>query len=201
MPRRSRPRPTPPTARCHLTVANLRTMPHRSHEWPATLAQLRLAFARRGAFRGPRAGPAGVRRRGRGQPHAAGAGARRAGRRGVRLWRDRRRLPRAPASRGVEGDRPAPPARSRADPVRRSSRRRRSPPARSTTTSSRSPTSRVLFAHEKAFADRDALIDRLRAAGARLRAGRGAPTPKCRWPTRSAPICSTPSWSPRPTAR
>jgi succinylarginine dihydrolase len=30
---------------CHLTVANLRTMAHRSHEWPATLAQLRLAFA------------------------------------------------------------------------------------------------------------------------------------------------------------
>ena len=31
--------------KCHLTVANLRTMPHRSHEWPATLAQLRIAFA------------------------------------------------------------------------------------------------------------------------------------------------------------
>jgi succinylarginine dihydrolase len=31
--------------RCHLSVANLVTMPHRSHEWPATLAQLRLAFA------------------------------------------------------------------------------------------------------------------------------------------------------------
>lgn len=30
--------------RCHLTVANLMTMPHRSHEWPETLAQLRLAF-------------------------------------------------------------------------------------------------------------------------------------------------------------
>lgn len=30
---------------CHLTVANLMTMPHRSHEWPDTLAQLRLAFA------------------------------------------------------------------------------------------------------------------------------------------------------------
>ena len=29
----------------HLTVANLRTMPHRSHEWPGTLAQLRIAFA------------------------------------------------------------------------------------------------------------------------------------------------------------
>ncbi|MBB3980743.1 succinylarginine dihydrolase [Sphingobium fontiphilum] len=31
--------------RCHLTVANLVTMPHRSHEWPQTLAQLRLAFS------------------------------------------------------------------------------------------------------------------------------------------------------------
>jgi succinylarginine dihydrolase len=31
--------------RCHLTIANLRTMAHRSHEWPATLAQLRVAFA------------------------------------------------------------------------------------------------------------------------------------------------------------
>ncbi|ALJ14493.1 succinylarginine dihydrolase [Sphingopyxis macrogoltabida] len=31
--------------KCHLTVANLVTMPHRSHEWQGTLAQLRLAFA------------------------------------------------------------------------------------------------------------------------------------------------------------
>jgi succinylarginine dihydrolase len=31
--------------RCHLTVANLVTMAHRSHEWPGTLAQLRVAFA------------------------------------------------------------------------------------------------------------------------------------------------------------
>ena len=39
--------PAPDTAdgRCHLTVANLRAMPHRSHEWTATLAQLELAFA------------------------------------------------------------------------------------------------------------------------------------------------------------
>jgi succinylarginine dihydrolase len=38
--------PAPDTdGRCHLTVANLLTMPHRSHEWPETLAQLRLAFA------------------------------------------------------------------------------------------------------------------------------------------------------------
>jgi succinylarginine dihydrolase len=48
--------PAPDTAdgRCHLTVANLRTMPHRSHEWPATLAQLELAFADRAfAVHGP----------------------------------------------------------------------------------------------------------------------------------------------------
>ena len=39
--------PAPDTidGHCHLTVANLVTMPHRSHEWPDTLAQLRLAFA------------------------------------------------------------------------------------------------------------------------------------------------------------
>lgn len=39
--------PAPDTAdgRCHLTAANLVTMPHRSHEWPDTLRQLRLAFA------------------------------------------------------------------------------------------------------------------------------------------------------------
>jgi succinylarginine dihydrolase len=44
--------PAPDTAdgRCHLTVANLVTMPHRSHEWPGTLAQLRIAFADARAF-------------------------------------------------------------------------------------------------------------------------------------------------------
>ncbi|MFM5884586.1 MAG: N-succinylarginine dihydrolase [Novosphingobium sp.] len=36
--------------RCHLTVANLVTMPHRSQEWPDTLRQLRLAFANEAAF-------------------------------------------------------------------------------------------------------------------------------------------------------
>ena len=39
------PAPDASDGKCHLTVANLKTMPHRSHEWPATLAQLRLAFA------------------------------------------------------------------------------------------------------------------------------------------------------------
>jgi len=38
--------PAPDTAdgKCHLTPANLRTMPHRSHEWPSTLDQLKVAF-------------------------------------------------------------------------------------------------------------------------------------------------------------
>ena len=39
------PAPDTGDGRCHLTAANLATMPHRSHEWPGTLAQLRLAFA------------------------------------------------------------------------------------------------------------------------------------------------------------
>ncbi|MGB5483766.1 N-succinylarginine dihydrolase [Parasphingorhabdus sp.] len=39
------PAPDTPDGKCHLTVANLQTMPHRSHEWPGTLSQLELAFA------------------------------------------------------------------------------------------------------------------------------------------------------------
>jgi succinylarginine dihydrolase len=39
------PAPDSGDGKCHLTVANLKTMPHRSHEWTETLAQLRLAFA------------------------------------------------------------------------------------------------------------------------------------------------------------
>ena len=39
--------PAPDTAdgRCHLTAANLVTMPHRSQEWPDTVRQLRIAFS------------------------------------------------------------------------------------------------------------------------------------------------------------
>lgn len=39
--------PAPDTAdgRCHLTPANLVTMPHRGMEWPETMAQLKVAFA------------------------------------------------------------------------------------------------------------------------------------------------------------
>src|SRR5690606_1547789 len=39
------PAPDTVDGRCHLTVANLVSMPHRAHEWRDTLRQLRLAFA------------------------------------------------------------------------------------------------------------------------------------------------------------
>jgi len=39
------PAPDTSDGRCHLTAANLVTMPHRAHEWPDTLRQLQLAFA------------------------------------------------------------------------------------------------------------------------------------------------------------
>ncbi len=44
--------PAPDTGdrKCHLSAANLLTMPHRSHEWHGTLAQLKLAFADRRHF-------------------------------------------------------------------------------------------------------------------------------------------------------
>ena len=44
------PAPDAIDGKCHLTVANLQTMPHRSHEWPGTLAQLKLAFANNDHF-------------------------------------------------------------------------------------------------------------------------------------------------------
>jgi succinylarginine dihydrolase len=54
------PAPDSADGRCHLTVANLVTMPHRSHEWPGTLAQLRLAFAHEAfAVHGPVPAPFG----------------------------------------------------------------------------------------------------------------------------------------------
>ena len=44
------PAPDTGDGKCHMTVANLRSMPHRSHEWPNTLNQLRLAFGNRDHF-------------------------------------------------------------------------------------------------------------------------------------------------------
>lgn len=54
------PAPDTQDGKCHLTVANLMTMPHRSHEWFGTLAQLKLAFAHRAfAVHGPIPAPFG----------------------------------------------------------------------------------------------------------------------------------------------
>nr|WP_254447857.1 N-succinylarginine dihydrolase [Sphingomonas sp. ID1715] len=54
------PAPDTRDGKCHLSVANLVTMPHRSHEWPNTLKQLRLAFAGPGfAVHGPVPAPFG----------------------------------------------------------------------------------------------------------------------------------------------
>jgi succinylarginine dihydrolase len=54
------PAPDALDGRCHLTVANLVTMPHRSHEWQGTLAQLTLAFAHEAfAVHGPVPAPFG----------------------------------------------------------------------------------------------------------------------------------------------
>ena len=44
------PAPDCADGRCHLTAANLVTMPHRSQEWPDTARQLRLAFANASHF-------------------------------------------------------------------------------------------------------------------------------------------------------
>ena len=195
--------PAPDTAdgRCHLTVANLRTMPHRSHEWPhdARAAARRLRGRADFAVHGPV--PAGVRRRGRGQPHAAGRRARRAGAGAVRL---------RPDSGGPF------PARQHLQASQAIARLHRLDPERTLFVEQSEEAiaagafhndvvavanGPVLFAHEKAFAERDRRDRRMRATAARLRAGRGAPMPKCRWPTRSRPICSTPSWSARRAAR
>ena len=44
------PAPDTGDGRCHLTVANLVSMPHRAHEWPDTLRQLQIAFANKDNF-------------------------------------------------------------------------------------------------------------------------------------------------------
>ena len=110
------------------------------------------------AVRRPPAGAAGVRRRRRGQPHAPRSGLRRTGRRDLRLWRVGRRLPRAPARRGVEGDRPAAtgsiPARTL---FAEQSEEAIAAGAfhNDVVAVANGP---LLFAHEKAFAERDSLI-------------------------------------------
>ena len=59
---------------------------------------------------------------------------------------------------------------------------------------------RVLFTHEKAFADRQGAYEAIRATLPRAAKWSRCPTARSAWPRRSAPICSTRSCSPCPMA-
>jgi succinylarginine dihydrolase len=153
------PAPDAADGRCHLTVANLRTMPHRSHEWPATLAQLQLAFADRQHFEVHEPVPPAF-----GDEGAA----------------NHMRLSAAHEEPGVEvfvygvsGG--AFPARQHIEASKAIARRHRLDPARTIFAAQSEEAiaagafhndvvavanARVLFAHEKAFADKGALIAR-----------------------------------------
>ena len=187
------PAPDTRDGRCHLTVANLKTMPHRSHEWPATLAQLRLAFATRrisqctGRFR-PRSAT-------RARPTTCGS-RRRMATPGVEMF-----------VYGVSGG--AFPARQHVEASRAIARRHRLDPERTLFAEQSEDAiaagafhndvvavanERVLFAHEQAFADQQRLSPSLRARVPERRDRRGPGEPTSASPMRSAPICSTPSW-------
>jgi succinylarginine dihydrolase len=152
--------PAPDTAdgRCHLSVANLRTMAHRSHEWPATLAQLQVAFAS-GAFAVHGPVPAAFGDEGAAN-HMRLAAAH--GQPGVELF-----------VYGVSGG--AFPARQHLQASKAIARRHRLDPA-NTIFAEQSEAAiaagafhndvvavaneRVLFAHQQAFAERDAVVAR-----------------------------------------
>ena len=153
--------PAPDTAdgRCHLTVANLRTMPHRSHEWPATLAQLRIAFGS-DAFRVHQPVPPAFGDEGAAN-HMRLTGSH--GEPGVEVF-----------VYGVSGG--AFPARQHIEASRAVARLHSLPPERTIFAAQSEEAiaagafhndvvavanERVLFAHEKAFADRDSLMAQL----------------------------------------
>ena len=192
--------PTPDSAdgRCHLTVANLRTMPHRSHEWPATLAQLKLAF-RDNAFAvhdpvPPAFGDEGAAN------HMRLAAAH--GEPGVEVF-----------VYGVGGG--AFPARQHLEASKAVARLHGLDPDRVIFAEQSEEAiaagafhndvvavanEHVLLAHEQAFADKAGLLAALEAGVpgfeyVEVPDGRGF-----RWPMPSNPICSTPSWSRRPAA-
>jgi succinylarginine dihydrolase len=155
--------PSPDTAdgKCHLTVANLKTMPHRSHEWTATLAQLEMAFGHDAfAVHGPvptAFGDEGAANHMRLAPSHGEAGIE------VFVY-------------GVSGG-PFP-ARQHVEASRAIARLHRLDPARTIFAAQSEEAiaagafhndvvavanGPVLFAHEKAFADRDALVGQLAA--------------------------------------
>ena len=156
------PAPDSSDGKCHLTVANLRTMPHRSHEWPGTQAQLQLAFgADAFAVHGPvptAFGDEGAANHMRLTPAH--------GEPGVEVF-----------VYGVSGG--AFPARQHVEASRAIARRHRLDPERTIFAQQSDEAiaagafhndvvavanERVLFAHEKAFADKDALVGQLGAS-------------------------------------
>ncbi len=157
------PAPDCADGRCHLTVANLTTMPHRSHEWPGTLAQVRLAFADTGHFAVHEPVP----------PPFGDEGA-----------ANHMRLCAAHGAPGVEvfvhGESGGPyPARQHAEAGKAIARRHRLDPARTIFARQSAEAvaagafhndvvavanEHVLFAHEQAFADRAVLYEALRRA-------------------------------------
>ena len=151
--------PAPDTAdgKCHLTVANLRTMPHRSHEWPNTLAQLLVAFGNGDHFAvhdpvPPAFGDEGAAN------HMRLAGAH--GERGVEVFVYGRSGGAFPARQHVEASKAI--ARTHELDPERAIFAEQSKEAIAAGAFHNDvvavATERVLFAHEKAFADRDALL-------------------------------------------
>jgi succinylarginine dihydrolase len=151
------PGPDTSDGRCHLTVANLRTMAHRSHEWPATLAQLQVAFADAASFAvhgpvPPAFGDEGAANHMRLAPSH--------GEPGVEIF-----------VYGVSGG--AFPARQHVEASKAIARRQRLDPERTIFVQQSEQAiaagafhndvvavanERILFAHEHAFAERDALV-------------------------------------------
>jgi succinylarginine dihydrolase len=153
------PAPDAADGKCHLTPANLRTMPHRSHEWPATLAQLQLAFADRQHFEVHGPVPPAFGDEGAANHMRLSAAH---GEPGVEVF-----------VYGVSGG--AFPARQHIEASKAIARRHRLDPERTIFAAQSEDAiaagafhndvvavanERVLFAHEKAFADKTALVTR-----------------------------------------
>ena len=187
------PAPDTGDGKCHLTVANLRTMPHRSHEWRDTLAQLRVAFADDGVPRST----ARCRRRSATRARPITCGWRRAhGAPGVEVF-----------VYGVAGG--AFPARQHVEASKAVARLHGLDPRRVLFAEQSEEAiaagafhndvvavanGTVLFAHEQAFADQRRAGRRDCGARCRVRICRGRRCRRAAGRCDQDPICSTPSW-------
>ena len=189
--------PAPDTAdgRCHLTPANLVTMPHRAQEWPDTARQLALAFADAAHFALHDPVPPSFGDEGAANHMRLCDEPRRAGRRGVRLWHAAA-APFPPAST----NRPAARSRACTGSIRRgrcsSSRTPPRSPAGAFHNDVVAVSQRARAVHPRRGVRRPAgrlCSDPRRVS--RARGGRGARQRGAASPRRSAPTCSTRSSS------